>query len=144
MKDKIIGFIVIAALIFVLTSGLFSEIAKTAAWLVTLDIEAPEISIFGQLVVKYGTWIATFILVHFIFEFFGWFNSKLMKIVYVVLSTAISFFLSWVIMVLEKYQTIILIIVIVSAVIVLVGFIIYKASKAKKPRKSNNENAKQE
>ena len=144
MKDKIIGFIAIVALIFVLTSGLFVEIAKTAVWLVTLDFEAPEISVFGQLVVKYGTWIATFTLVHFIFEFFGWFNSKLMKIVYAALSIVISFFLSWVIMVLEKYQTIILIIVIVSVAIIFVGFIVYKTSKAKKLRKNNNENAKQE
>ena len=142
MKERIIGFLVGAAVIFVVTSGLFTEIAKTVVWLVTLDFETPEISIAGQLIVKYGTWIATFTLVHFIFDIFGWFNSILMKIFYAVISIIISFVLSWLIMFFEKYQKIILLVVIISAVIIIVGFIIFNVVKAKKHTKDNNENAK--
>ena len=141
MKDRIIGFLISIAVIFIITSGLFTEIAKTAVWLVTLNFEAPEISIPGQLIVKYGTWIATFTLVHFIFDLFGWFNSKLMKIVYATLSIVISFSLSWLIMVLEKYQTIIMIIVIASAIVIITGFVTFHIVKAKKQQKNNNENA---
>ena len=142
MKDKIIGCVIGVAVIFVITSGLFTEIAKTAVWLVTLDFETPEISIFGQLVVKYGTWIITFTLVHLIFNFFGWFNHKIMKIVYAAISTVISFFLSWLIMIMEKYQTIILIIVAVLTVIAIIGLIVVNVVKAKKTHKNNDVNAK--
>lgn len=66
---------------------------------------------FGQLVAKYGTWIITYSLVGVLFNALGWFNGSAMKIVYFIISTILSFLLSWIIMVFEKYLWIIAIVV---------------------------------
>lgn len=118
MKGKnstLIGFIV---LIFLCTSGLIEPVAKVFVWLITIDSNSPDISIFGQLVAKYGTWIITYSLIGVLFKVLGCFNSTAMKIVYFVLSTIISFLLSWIIMILENY---LLVIAIVIGVMMIIG-----------------------
>ena len=118
MKGKISAFIGLIVLIFLCTSGLIEPITKVFVWLITLDYNSPDISVFGQLVAKYGTWIITYTLVGVLFKSLGWFNSTAMKIVYFILSTIISFLLSWLIMVLESY---LLIIAIVIGVVLVIG-----------------------
>ena len=118
MKGKIIASIALIVLIFLCTSGLVEPITKVFIWLITIDSNLPNISIFGQLVAKYGTWIITYSLVGVLFNALGWFNSSAMKIVYFILSTIISFLLSWVIMILENY---LLVIVIVIGVLLIIG-----------------------
>lgn len=118
MKGKISAFIGLVVLIFLCTSGLIEPITKVFVWLITIDSNSPDISIFGQLVAKYGTWIITYSLVGVLFNALGWFNSTAMKIVYFILSTIISFLLSWVIMILENY---LLVIVIVIGVLLIIG-----------------------
>ena len=118
MKGKIIASIALIILIFLCTSGLVEPITKVFIWLITIDSNLPNISIFGQLVAKYGTWIITYSLVGVLFNALGWFNSSAMKIVYFILSTIISFLLSWVIMILENY---LLVIVIVIGVLLIIG-----------------------
>ena len=103
MRRKISAYIGLIVLIFLCTSGLIEPITKVFVWLITIDSNSPDISIFGQLVAKYGTWIITYSLVGVLFNVLGWFNSTAMKIVYFILSTIISFLLSWIIMILENY-----------------------------------------
>ena len=103
MRRKISAYIGLIVLIFLCTSGLIEPITKVFVWLITIDSNSPDISIFGQLVAKYGTWIITYSLVGVLFNALGWFNSTAMKIVYFILSTIISFLLSWIIMILENY-----------------------------------------
>lgn len=123
MKGKISAFIGLIVLIFLCTSGLIEPITKVFVWLITLDSKSPDISIFGQLVAKYGTWIITYSLVGVMFNALGWFNSTAMKIVYFIISTIVSFLLSWLIMVLESYLWVIAIIIGVILVIGLGVFI---------------------
>lgn len=118
MKEKISAFVGLIVLIFLCTSGLFEQITKVFVWLITLDYSLPDISVFGQLVAKYGTWIITYSLVGVMFKSLGWFNNAAMKIVYFILSTIISFLLSWLIMVLESY---LLIIAIVIGLVLVIG-----------------------
>ncbi len=118
MRGKISAFIGLIVLIFLCTSGLIESITKVFVWLITIDSNSPDISIFSQLVAKYGTWIITYSLVGVLFNAFGWFNSTAMKIVYFILSTIISFLLSWVIMILENY---LLVIAIVIGVLLIIG-----------------------
>ena len=118
MKGKIIASTALIILIFLCTSGLVEPITKVFIWLITIDSNLPNISIFGQLVAKYGTWIITYSLVGVLFNALGWFNSTAMKIVYFILSTIISFLLSWVIMILENY---LLVIVIVIGILLIIG-----------------------
>ena len=137
MKGKFIAFIALIILIFLCTSGLVEPITKVFVWLITLDFSSPEISIFGQLVVKYGTWLITFALVKIVFDSLGWFNSTAMKIVYAILSMVFSFLLSWIIMILENYLLVIAIVVGVLLIVVLGVFIICFVHSKKK-----NEEAK--
>lgn len=117
MRRTISSIIALAILIFICTGGLIEPITKVFVWLITLNYNSPDISIFGQLVAKYGTWLITYALVGVLFNALGWFNSGAMKIVYFIISTIISFLLSWLIMVFEKY---LLIIAIVIGVVMLI------------------------
>lgn len=124
MKGKIISLITLLALIFVCTSGLIEPITKVFVWLITLQYNSPDISIFGQLVAKYGTWLITYSVVGIIFKSLNWFDKDVMKIVYFILSTIISFVLSYVIMLFEKYMLIISIIIGVLSLIAITVFVI--------------------
>ena len=120
MKKTLASYVTLILLIFLCTSGLIEPITKVFVWLITLQFNLPDISIFGQLVAKYGTWIITYIVVGYIFNTLGGFNSTAMKIVYFIISTIISFLLSWLIMVLENYLWIIAI-VIGAMLLILIG-----------------------
>lgn len=142
MKKTLASFVVLILLIFLCTSGLIEPITKVFVWLITLQFNSPDISIFDQLVAKYGTWIITYIVVGYIFNTLGWFNSTAMKIVYFIISTIISFLLSWLIMALEKYLWII-VIVIGVVLLILTGvrvtiLIIKKKKESKKEEVSEN------
>ena len=134
MKAKIASFVALVILIFVCTSGLVEPITKVFVWLITLTFNSPDISIFGQLVAKYGTWLITYALVGAIFGFFGWFNSTAMKIVYFIISTILSFLLSGLIMFLETYLWIIAIVVgaiLISLLLALIVVFIVRNKKKK-------------
>lgn len=120
MRRTISSIIALAILIFICTSGLIEPITKVFVWLITLNYNSPDISVFGQLVAKYGTWLITYALVGVLFNALGWFNSGAMKIVYFIISTIISFLLSWLIMFLEKYLLIIAI-VIGAIILIMIG-----------------------
>lgn len=136
MKKTLGSFIGLIGLIFVCTSGLIEPITKVFVWLITLQFNSPDISVFGQLVAKYGTWIITYAVVGFIFNVLDWFNSTAMKIVYFIISTIISFLLSWLIMTLEKYLWIIAIVV--GGVLLIVIGVIATLYVIKKKKESKN------
>ena len=91
MKGKIFSIIGLIVVIFFFTSGLFEWCTNVFTWLITLNYSSPSISIFGQLFVKYATWIVTFTSVGMLFKGLNWFDSDAMKLVYFVVSTLISF-----------------------------------------------------
>lgn len=132
MRGKISALIGLIVLIFLCTCGLIEPITKVFVWLITIDSNSPDISIFGQLVAKYGTWIITYLLVGELFNVLGWFNSTTMKIVYFILSTIISFLLSWIIMILENYLLEIAIVIGILLIIglgILITIFIYNKNK---------------
>lgn len=142
MKKTLGSIVGLIVLIFICTSGLIEPITKVFVWLITLQFNSPDISVFGQLVAKYGTWLITYVVVGFIFNALDWFNSTAMKIVYFIISTIISFLLSWLIMVLENYLWIIAIVVGVVMLIVLGGiatlYVIKKKKESKDEEVSDN------
>lgn len=139
MKKTVCSICGLAILIFICTSGLIEPITKVFVWLITLQHNSPDISIFGQLVAKYGTWIITYSLAGVLFNAMGWFNSGVMKIVYFIVSTIISFLLSWLIMVLEQYLWIIAIIIgcILLALIGIMIALLIVNRKKKQEKQSN-------
>lgn len=136
VKKTLGSVISLIILIFVCTSGLIEPITNVFVWLITLRFNSPDISVFGQLVAKYGTWIIAYIIVGYIFNALEWFNSTAMKIVYFVISTTIAFLLSWLIMVLENYLWIIAIVVGV-VLLTIIGIIV--ALNIVNRKKSKNE-----
>lgn len=140
MKNKIAGIIGLVAVIFLFTSGLFEWCTNVFVWLITLNYSSPTISVFGQLFVKYSTWIITFTTVGMIFKRLNWFDSDAMKLVYFVVSTLISFALSYVVMILEQYAVYIAIglaVVILTLIVIIV--ILYIKSKKQKHKGENND-----
>lgn len=142
MKAKIASIIALIIVIFIGTSGLIEPITNVFVWLITLQFNSPDVSVFGQLVVKYGTWIITYSLVGILFNALGWFNSGAMKIVYFIASTIISFLLSWLIMLIETYLWIIAIVVGVLLLAV-IGLLIALFIPKKKKEAPNDQPAGQ-
>lgn len=140
MKKTLAAICGLAILIFICTSGLIEPITKVFVWLITLQHNSPNISVFGQLVAKYGTWIITYSLVGILFSSLGWFNSGAMKIVYFILSTIISFLLSWLIMIFEQYLWIIAIII-GCLLLVMIGTMIVMLAVNRKKKQEKNSNA---
>lgn len=140
MKNKIVGIIGLIAVIFFLTSGLFEWCTNVFIWLITLNHSNSTISIFGQLFVKYATWIVTFSSVGIIFKSLNWFDSDVMKLVYFVVSTIISFVLSYVVMILEKYAVYIAIgLAVVILILIVIIVILYIKSKKQKDKGESND-----
>lgn len=50
MKGKLASLLALVITIFIFTSGLIEPITKVIVWLVTLQFNSPDISVFGQLV----------------------------------------------------------------------------------------------
>lgn len=140
MKKTLAAICGLAILIFICTSGLIEPITKVFVWLITLQHNSPNISVFGQLVAKYGTWIITYSLVGILFNALGWFNSGAMKIVYFIVSTIISFLLSWLIMIFEQYLWIIAIII-GCLLLVMIGTMIVMLAVNRKKKQEKNSNA---
>jgi len=137
MKSKFFSLLGLGVFIFVFTCGLFESITNVFVWLITLDLASPTISIIGQIFIKYSTWLITFYIVGVLFKSLGWYNSDAMKIVYFIISTIISFILSWIIMLLEKYLLYIAIILIVFVLtIIVISIIFYKKNKEKTMEKN--------
>ena len=103
MKGKIAAVIAFLLFLFFFTSGLFEGIANFLTWLVTLNMAQSNISIAGEIFVKIAAWLISYTLVGIIFGALGWFHSVVMKFVYFIISTLVSFALCYIIMLLETY-----------------------------------------
>ena len=103
MKGKIAAVIAFLLFLFFFTSGLFEGIVNFLTWLVPLNMAQSNISIAGEIFVKIAAWLISYTLVGIIFGVLGWFHSDVMKFVYFIISTLVSFALCYIIMLLETY-----------------------------------------
>ncbi len=139
MKNKIAGIVGLIVVIFLFTSGLFGWCTSVFVWLITLNNSSPSISVFGQLFVKYATWIVAFSMVGIIFKRLNWFNSDAMKLVYFIISTIISFVLSYVVMVLEDYVIYVAMVLGTLILTLIVIIIILYIKRRKQKNKGEND-----
>ena len=118
-------------ILLLLCSGAFADILKFFAWLFTLQYSQPDTSIAGGIIVRILTFIVSYSLVGVIFNALGWFNGKLMKIIYFVISALLGFFIAYIVWGIEQY---ILIIGIVMGVIILaaIAYFVIRAILDKK------------
>lgn len=123
MKKRIISIIAFFVFIFVLTSGLFENISNFLVWLVTLNMTQSKVSIAGEIFVKIATWAISYAAVGLLFRILGWFNSDVMKAVYFIVSTLVSFGLCYVVMLLETYLFYIVITCGILLIVIIVIFV---------------------
>lgn len=100
------GFIDLVILMATVISGLLEKAVTFLLWLVKLDLTKNSVSNFGEVIVKAATFAITYTVVGWIFKTLGWFNSKAMKLVYVIISTVVSFGLCFVVSLFEKHYAI--------------------------------------
>lgn len=124
MKKFIWLIIIFALIIFIGTSGVLEPMINFLVWLITLNFNSPNISVWGQIFAKYGTWFISYLLVGVLFKTLGLFDSNAMKIVYFIVSTIISFALCYVIMLFETYSFCIAIVVGIVLIISVIVFVI--------------------
>ena len=127
-------------ILLLLCSGAFADVLKFFAWLFTLQYSQPDTSIAGGIIVRILTFIVSYSLVGIIFNALGWFNGKVMKIVYFVISTLLGFVIAYIVWGIEQY---ILIIGIVMGVIILaaIAYFVIRAilDKKKQPDMEEDE-----
>ena len=137
---KVGSIIASIVILLLLCSGAFANILKFFAWLFTLQYSQPDTSIAGGIIVRILTFIVSYSLVGVIFNALGWFNSKVMKIVYFVISTLLGFVIAYIVWGIEQY---ILIIGIVMGVIILaaIAYFVIRAilDKKKQPDVKEDE-----
>lgn len=134
--SKIISFVIGLGMLALILSGGLAKLFEFFSWLFLLQNTQADISISGQIFVRIATLLLSYGLVGFIFNLIGFFNSKLMKIMYFFLSTLIAFGLSYLIMLMETYMQEIMIclgILLFIIVLVIVVFLI------KTTRENKNE-----
>lgn len=128
MKKALGSLLALFVFVLLCTSGLFEKLTNLLVWLITLNTTQSTISNVGEVFVKVATFAITYTVVGIIFKAIGWFNSNVMKFVYFVLSTLISFALCYVVMIFETY---LLMFAIIFGVILLtiIAFFIISAVK---------------
>ena len=100
---RLSGLLASIVLLLLLCSGVFADIIKFFTWLFTLQYITPETSIAGNIIVKVLTFAVSYNLVGLIFNSLGWFNSKVMSLVYFIISTLLGFVLAYIVMLIEKH-----------------------------------------
>ena len=103
MKKSLSGLITLIIIVFIFTSGLIEPLTKFFIWLVTLNMTQSTVSKAGEIFVKIASFAISYLSVGILFNVIGWFNSDAMKIVYLIVSTIVSFALCWLVMVLETH-----------------------------------------
>ena len=132
MKDerKYLGFIIILAIFSV--PSLVNMVTKLLVWLVKINFDESPLSITGQIVCRVLSFAVSFCLVGAIFQGIGWFNSKAMRIAYFFVSLAVSFVLSYIIMVYEQHTVLFCVMMaVVTAVAIAVILVCRKSSENK-------------
>lgn len=124
MKKALGSIAALIIFVFLCTSGLFEGITNFFVWLVTLNMTQSSVSTVGEIFVKVATFAITYTVVGIIFNAIGWFDSDVMKIVYFIISTLISFALCYVVMIFETHILLFSIILGVILAAVIAFFII--------------------
>ena len=135
---KLFGWVAGLVLLFLLCSGIFVDIIEFFTWLLMLQYTSPDTSIAGDIVVRILTFSVSYALVGLIFDSIGLFNSKIMSILYFIISTLVGFVLAYIVMLIETY---LLEIGIVLGIILVVSITILIILNINKYQKDNIKDA---
>ena len=139
MKGTIIGAISTILLLLLLCSGVFADVFKYFAWLFTLQYSHPDTSIFVGIIARALTFAVSYSLVGVVFNAFGWFNGRIMKIVYFIISTLFGFVIAYIVWCIEQYIFIIGIVMGAIVFAVIVYFVIRAFGRKKRLKQGEYE-----
>lgn len=136
---RLIGVISTLALLVLLCTGVFSNIPAFFSWLFMLQQLAPETSVVGSIVVRLLTFAVSYSLTGLIFSVLGLFESRIMSVVYFVVSTLFGFAIAYVVRSVE--QNALLIIVILSVVFVAsISLVIFLIARERRKMSGDQHN----
>lgn len=123
-------------ILLLLCSGAFADITRFFAWLFTLQYSQPDTSVPGGIIVRVLTFIVSYSLVAFIFNLIGLFNSKVMSIFYLIISTLLGFAFAYLVWTIEQYILVIGIVMGAVALLAMAGIVVVVVLNKKKERKT--------
>lgn len=124
MRKTLFQIAVIIVPIILLFSGGMTGLIKFFYWLFLLSYSEADISILGQIAVRITTFIITYGIVGFIFDFFGLYHSGAMKVTYFIISTLLSFALCYIIMLIETHMVAIAIGLGICAALLITAYVV--------------------
>lgn len=127
----ILSLVTLYVFCLIISSGLFSDIAKFFTWLFAYNLSDNGLNNAFTLVSKLMIFAITYPLVGLIFNLLGWFNSKVMSIVYFILSTLLAMLLCPVLKFVQD-NIVAIGIVLIVLFLVIIGLIIFANIKEKK------------
>ena len=136
---RVINVIVVVVFFGLLSKGVFTVFFDFFVWLFVLQYSGPENSIAGEIIVRALTFLVSYGLVGIIFEIFGLYNSRLMKIGYFVISTIAGFILAYVVWTIEEHLLIVGIVLAAIAVLIIVFFVIRTIVRKRKKTDKNKK-----
>ena len=135
---KIFGFLAGVGLIALMASGIFAKAVEFGTWLFMLNYSGPEISIFGEIVVRVLTFAVSYGLVGIVFDAIGLFNDKIMSATYCVISAVFGFIFAYIIWTIEQHLLIVGITLGIFAALIAAFFVI-KAIISRRKKKNTKE-----
>lgn len=141
---RIEGVVATIVILLLLCSGAFADLTKFLAWLFTLQYSQPDTSIVGGIVVRVLTFVVSYSLVGVIFNTIGLFNSRIMSVAYLIISTLLGFALAYLVWTIEQYILIIGVIFGVVSFLAVAFIIVWLAFLRKKFKKANSKNKEDE
>lgn len=123
MKRQLLDILSAIVLLLLLCSGALADIGDFFAWLFTLRYSQPDTSIAGGIIVRLLTFFVSYGLVGIIFNSLGCFSSKIMSIVYFIISTLLGFVLAYVVWTIEQYILVIGKVLGVIAILIIALFV---------------------
>ena len=135
---KIFGYSAGICLIALMASGIFTKIVEFGTWLFMINYSGPEISIFGEIVVRALTFVVSYGLVGIVFDVIGLFNDKVMSIVYCIISAVVGFIFAYIVWTIEQYLLVIGVVLgVITALIIL--FFLFKTIISRRKKKNAEE-----
>ena len=124
MKKTICNIAVVIALLLLLSTGIFTNLLAFFEWLILLKNAEPSISVAGSIIVRLLVFFVSFGIVGLLFSSIESRNKIPMKIAYFVISTLLSFILSYIVWTIEEYIIVIGIILGVLLIIIVALFVV--------------------
>jgi len=108
-------------LLFLIKDEFSEKLSAFIVWFFSINANDNSISVIGEIFVKFTTVLVSYNLVVLLFNALGWYNSAVMKLVYFIVSTLVSFVFSYGVMLLEayiKYIAVGLLVIVLSACLI--------------------------